>query len=167
MKNLTLGFLVLAVLASSLVLAYDASTPYTVTMKWIVPEDSSFTVELCGAETTIDFDTALTSDTVAWAQPNCQDNATSTAMYTITNTGNIALNFTNNLTAAKPAWATLYVNNDTIAADAVEFDTDAVIIAGNVAIDATRDIYLWTTITSADTGTTERTYQVNSEKFLE
>jgi hypothetical protein len=164
-KNLFLGFFVVFSLGLLMNFAsgYDASSPYTVTMKWIIGEDTSFTVSLCGSETSIDFDENLANQTTADAvQPDCQDNSTSTPIMNITNSGNVALNLSCNLTASKPAWATLYVSNDTDYTGASTFDTTAVTIEDNVAVSGNVPVYIWTDVLNADTGTTSRTYQVNT-----
>ncbi|MBD3252888.1 hypothetical protein GF386_04100 [Candidatus Pacearchaeota archaeon] len=162
-KIISIGMLlVLTMLALSPVMAYDESTPYTVTLKWIVPADTTFTVTLCGAESSIDFDDNINSNTETAVQPDCQDNSTSTPILNITNAGNVDLNFTCNLTASKPAWATLYVNNVTDFSGASTFDTTAVVFADEIKSGNSTEVYLWTDISSAAEGTTTRTYQINS-----
>jgi len=162
-RNTLLGMFVIAfAMCSVMVSAYDADTPYTVTMQWIVPSDTSFTVSLAGAETTIDFDDNVVDKDSKYVQPDSQDNSTSTPIAEITNTGNQNLDFSCNLTATKPSWAVLMVNNATDLATATTFDTTAVTIQDNVAAAATVDMYLWTNLTNADAGTTSRTFQINS-----
>lgn len=164
-KKILFGFFVALSLVCMLGImsAEDASSPYTVTLKWIIADDTSFSVALCGSETTIDFDDHLDNQTTATnIEPNCQNASTSTPIATITNDGNIDLNFTCNLTAAIPNWATLTVNDENTYTGGLSFNTTAVLINHTVSASADTDVYLWTNVTSADTGTTERTYQINS-----
>lgn len=157
---LTALFSVLSIVPG--VMAYDASTPYTVTLQWIIPADTSFTVALCGAESSIDFDTNVVNGTDNGVEPDCQDDGGSTPMLTITNTGNVNLNFTTNLTTGIPGWATLYVDNDNTIAGSDSFNTTAVLVEGGVASSGTVDVYFWTDYASAPAGTTQRTLQINS-----
>lgn len=160
--NLILVLTMIGILGMSLISAYDTATPYTVTMKWIVPSDTSFTIALCGSETSIDFDGNLTDNSASRVEPDCQSEGASTPIMTITNAGNQDLDFTCNLTASKPAFAVLKVNNASTYSSAVAFDTTATIIEGKVAPAGESEVYLWTDLTSATAGTTQRTYQVNS-----
>lgn len=157
-KTILLG--IMTILALSIVFALDADTPYTVTMNWIVPSDTTFTVSLPDGESTIDFNPA--SGTEDYVQPDGQNNDTGEPVINITNAGNVNLNFTNNLTASKPAFATLMSNNDPNHLNSTAFDTTAVLIEEDVAPAAVVAVYLWTNITDATGGTTARTYQINS-----
>lgn len=159
MKRIILALFV--VLLAGSVVSYDADNPYTVTLKWIVPSDTSFAVALCGAETTIDFEDNIPSSTLNGAEPDCQNASLNHPMLTVTNNGNLPLNFTNNLTAAKPSWATLKVSNSTTYAESVSFDTTPVNIGKNIAAGNNLTIYLWTDLNNATAGTTQRTYEVD------
>jgi len=164
-KNKIIVGLVIAVIVSGLggiVSAYDAGTPWTGTVRWIVPSDTSFSIVFAGAETQVDFDDNLTAQTQSGVQPDSQNNATSTPIIVVSNDGNQALNFTCNLTAAKPTWAVIKVNNETSYTGATSFDTSAVTVNASVAIGNDTDMYLWTDVTSATQGTTSRTLQINS-----
>lgn len=143
--------------------ALDASTPYTGDIRWVVPSDSSFSVTFAGSEDSVDFDDSLSSCTQSGVQPDSQNNATSTPIITITNTGNVNLNFTCNLTSAKPSWAVLKVSNTTSYADATDFDTTAVLINATVSSGQSTPMYIWTDVTDASEGTTGKTLQINSE----
>lgn len=145
-------------------IAYDASTPYTVTLQWIVPSDTTFSIALCGAESSIDFDENLDAATDTEVQPDCQNATDSTPILVITNDGNQNLNFTNNLTTNKPTWAVLKVSNTSTYANALEFNTSAVRVGDDVVPAGTVDIYLWTDLTDALAGTTQRTYQIDVEQ---
>lgn len=161
--NLLIGmFLVLSLFSTVSVMAYDVDDPYTVTLQWIVPSDTSFSVALCGAESSVDFDTNLTAVTKNEVQPDCQNAGAGTPMMTITNDGNLDLNFTTALTAAKPSWAVLKVNELSVYGSATTFDTTQVLINGSVGASESTDVYFWTDLTNAPAGTTSRTLQVNS-----
>jgi len=142
------------------VYAYDADTPYTVTVNYIVGQDTSFTVALAGAETTIDFNPAdLNAKEV---EPDSQDDGGSTPMLTITNAGNVALDFTRGLNASNPAWVVLSMNNaNTVDWTQIVNDT---FVAGDTSVAAagTSEWYFWANFTAADSGTTVRTLQINS-----
>jgi hypothetical protein len=43
------------------------------------------------------------------------------------------------------------------------FSTSAITIESSVASSGTADVYMWANFTSADAGTADRTYQINSE----
>lgn len=164
-KLWAMGFIVASILSVMMVSAYDATTPYSVTLKWVVPSSTTFTVTLAGAESSIDFDDGLTSATIALAQPDSQDNATSTPIIVITNTGNVALNLTNELNSTTPTWATLYVSNTTSPGDGAEFNSTALVeISNELAPAGTENIYIWTTITSGAVGTTEMKYYINASQ---
>jgi len=166
MKNkiLVAGLIVAMVLGAvgSAAAVYDASTPWTGTVKWIVPSDTAFSITFAGGESTIDFDNNLTSQTQSGVQPDSQNNATSTPIITITNDGNLNLNFTCNLTATKPDWAVIKQNNETSYTGATTFDTTAVVVNASVPASQSTSMYIWTDVTSAPAGTTERTLQINS-----
>ena len=161
-KKIVMGVLIKAILCIGAASAYDASNPFTCDIRWVVPSDTTFSVSWPGGESSVDFDDNLTAVTQSGVQPDSQNNATNTPIINITNDGNQALNFTCNLTTAKPAWAVIKVNNETSYTGATAFDTTAVIVNASVAVGETTDMYLWTDVTSATPGTTERTLQINS-----
>lgn len=164
-KTLTvLGIVIAFSILSTGAIALDANNPYTVDMKWIVPSDTSFTVSLCGSQTSVDFDDNLNSQTTdSEIEPNCQNVSTTTPLLTISNDGNVAQNFTGFLQSARPAFVDgLWLNNAADFASATDFDTTAVDIATNVASGNSVDVYYWTNVSNADQGTTTRTKQINS-----
>ena len=142
------------------VYAYNSDTPYTVTINYIVGEDTSFTVSLASPETTIDFNpTTLSSKEV---EPDSQNASTSTPMATITNTGNVNLDFTRGLNTTNPAWVVLSMNvantvdwTQTITDSFTSGDT-------SIASASTSEWYFWANFTAADSGTTARLLQINS-----
>jgi hypothetical protein len=143
-------------------MAYDSGTPYTVTVNYIVPSDTSFTVTLAGAETTIDFNPA-TKDS-ANVEPDSQVAASSIPIATITNTGNLNQNFSVQLTTAQVAWAVVSVSNYNNYATPITLSAVAQSPTGWTAIaaDASTYSYMKATFTDAPSGTTSKTLQVNS-----
>lgn len=143
-------------------MAYDAGTPYTVTLNYIVPSDTSFTVTLAGAETTIDFNPA-TKDS-ANVEPDSQVAASSIPIATITNTGNLNQDFSVNLTAAQPAWVVVSVSNYNNYATPITLSAVAQSPTGwtGIAADALAYAYMKGTFTDAPSGTTAKTLQVSS-----
>lgn len=161
-----LSILVLFALMASIpsAMAADADSPYTVTMSFIVPSDTSFSVVLAGAETTIDFNPG-TKDSKE-VEPDSQDDGGSTPIAVVTNDGNLDLNFSVNLTAERPTWVQIYVSDTNTFASATEFNATATYDAGwnDTAPAGTIDIYLWGNFTDATGGTTDRTFQINTEE---
>lgn len=144
--------------------AYDASNPYTVTLQWDVPTDTTFGVNLAGAEITIDFTCPdATEDLI---EPDSQSASGSTPIATVDNDGNVAMDFSCNLTATKPSWAVLIVNDANTHIGGNTFDTAAVEFADNIAISGSTDMYIWTNITSAALGNTQRTIQINGYQHV-
>jgi len=141
MRKLTVMF-VLLVLISAIptATAYDASNPYTVTMNFIIPSDSAFSVSLAGAETAIDFNPA--SKDSKDVEPDSQVASSSTPIAVVTNDGNVNQNFSINLTAAKPSWVELRADDTNVASAASTFDTTALDDAGwqNIAPAASTNI---------------------------
>jgi len=161
-KKIIMGALIAAILYAGMASAYDANTPWTGLVRWVVPSDTTFSITFAGSEDSVDFDDNLTAQTQSGVQPDSQNNATSTPIIVISNDGNQALNFTCNLTATKPDWAVIKVNNETSYTGATTFDTDAVTVNASVAVGDDTDMYLWTDVTSATQGTTTRSLQINS-----
>lgn len=131
------------------------------TLQWDVATDTAFTVTFEGVETTIDF--TCTSQTQNLVEPDSQNAAGTTPIIVLENTGNAILNMTCNLTTAIPAWATLKVSNESTHGDANEFDQIATLINASLKIGHSTDMYLWTNISSAPSGNTPKTIQINSE----
>ncbi len=154
--------LISALMLATTAYAFDANTPYTVMMNWIIPSDTTFTVALAGAETSIDFDDNVVDKDSDNVEPDSQNASTSVPIAVITNAGNQNLNFTANLTATKPSFAILIVGNTNVLSAGTIFDTTAVTIEDNVVAAGTADLYIWTNLTDADAGTTSRTFQINS-----
>ena len=102
--GLLLGIVLMtSIFASAFVFGYDASNPYSVTLNWIVPEDTTFTVALAGAETTIDFNPTNKSSKEVMADSQTD----SVPIITVTNQGNVIANYTAQVTANLPTWVVL------------------------------------------------------------
>ena len=147
---------------ASTAIAYDADNPWTGTVKWSIPADTSFTVTFAGSQTQINF--TASSKTQDLIEPDGQDAAAETPIITIENTGNTNLNFSCNLTSAKPSWAVIKVNSQNDPTTATEFDTTPILVYSDISPGITAPIYLWTDITNAPAGTTTRTLMITSEQ---
>ena len=140
--------------------AYDADNPWTGTVVWSIPSDTSFTVTFAGSQTQIKF--TASSKTQSLIEPDGQDASNNIPIITITNTGNVGLKFKYNLTSAKPSWATIKVGNQPDHTAAVEFDTTPLEVVG-LSPGASGSQYLWSNITDAIGGDTTRTLMISSE----
>ena len=160
MKLATIAAMLMLMIPASM--AYDQNTPYSVTVNYIVPSDTSFTVTLAGAETTIDFNPA-TKDS-ANVEPDSQVAASSIPIATITNTGNLNQNFSVNLTTAQVAWAVVTISNYNNYATPITLSAVAQSPTGWTTIAASSACYAYMkgTFTNAPSGTTPKTLQVNS-----
>jgi hypothetical protein len=126
-------------------------------------DDTSFTISFAGSETSVDFDNNIISKSVTNAEPDGQSANASIPIIIIYNDGTVYIDTSCNLTATKPAWATLKVCNTSSVGDATEFDTTATPFATRIAPSSSEDMYMWTTTTNADGGLTSRTLQTNSD----
>jgi len=141
------------------VYAYNSESPYTVTMNFIVGEDTSFTVALAGSETTIDFNPATANDKEV--EPDSQDDGGSTPIETITNTGNVNLALTHELNVTTDFVTVSYNTANTVDWTKILNSTTSSINA-SVPSSETQDVYMWANFTAADSGTTAVLYQINS-----
>ncbi len=144
-------------------IAYNADTPYTVTLNYIVPSDTSFTVSLAGAETTVDFNPATKNSTMV--EPDSQNAAGLVPMAKITNTGNLNQNFSVNLTTAQVAWAVVKVSNFSDYATPITLSDTAQNPTGWTVIATSNEVwgYMYANFTNAPQGTTAKTLQINSQ----
>jgi len=145
---------------ASTTIAYDADNPWTGTVLWSIPSDTSFTVTFAGTETQINF--TASSKTQNLIEPDGQDAANNTPIITIENIGNTILTFTCELTSSKPSWATIKVSNQSDHTTATEFDTAGQAFALNITPGSSTPMYLWTNITNATSGDTTRTLRIDS-----
>ena len=139
----------------------DADNPWTGIVLWSIPSDTTFSVTFAGTETQVNFTASAKTENLI--EPSGQNAAGSTPIITIENTGNTNLNFSCNLTAAKPSWAVIKVSNQSDHTTAKEFDTTLVLINESVPAGSSTPMYLWSNITDAVEGDTERTLQIESE----
>jgi len=140
-------------------MAYDASSAYTINMRWIVPSDTTFSVSVSGGAATIDFSPASKTETEVEATG--QIAASSVPILNITNDGNINMNFSNNLNEAKEAWSVVKSSNANVYAAASSFDTTAVTLEDDVSAGSSVTVYLWTDVTNAAAGTTTKEYNIS------
>ena len=126
-------------------------------------DDTSFSISFAGAEASIDFDDNVISKTVTNAEADSQNATASTPIIVINNDGTVYIDVSCNLTATKPAWATLKVSNTPSVGDATEFDTIATTFATRIAPATSKNMYLWTTTVNADSGSTGRTLQTSAD----
>jgi len=140
---------------------YDSSNPFSTIVLWSIPSDTAFTVTLAGGETEVVF--TASSTTQSLIEPDSQDASSNQPIITITNNGNVNLNFTINLTSAKPSWAVIKVSNQSDHTTATEFDTVRVVINSSVPPGGSTPMYLWTNITSATSDET-RTFKIWGEE---
>ena len=146
----------------STAIAYDANNPWTGTVLWSIPSDTSFTVTFAGSQTQVNF--TASSATQSLIEPDGQDAANNTPIITIENTGNTNLLFFCNLTASKPSWATIKVSNQSDHTTATEFNTTEVaIVSDYISPGQSTPMYLWSNITNATPGDTTRTLRIVSE----
>lgn len=148
------------VLGMSGVMAADADTPYTVSMNFIVGDDTSFSVVLAGAETTVDFNPTTKDDKEV--EPDSQDAGGSTPILVITNDGNTNLDFAHLLNTTAPEGTNISYATTNAVDWSQELLTAATTIDTGVAAAGTVDVYLWANFTDAASGTTEVLYQINS-----
>jgi len=147
---------------ASTAIAYDANNPWTGTVKWSIPSDTSFTVTFAGSQTQVNF--TASAKTQSLIEPDGQDAANNTPIITLENTGNLNLTFTCNLTSAKPTWATIKVGNYKDPGYATEFNTDLVVVTTDVLPGTSAPMFLWSDITNAPAGDTTRELMIWSEE---
>jgi hypothetical protein len=157
--SFVIASLLLSVMTSGFVMAYDTSNPYTVTLNWIVPSDTTFTVALAGAETTIDFNPINKSS----LEVQADSQADVTPIVTITNQGNILADYSAEVTGTLPSWVTLKGKNsyDYSTADTLSNSTN-ITIQANVEGGDTAEYWLWSDFTEAPKGTEESSFQIST-----
>ena len=145
-------------------LGYDANNPASYTVQYIIPSDTSFTVTLVDAETQMNFNP--TNGSSKLVQPNNQSIVSNKPWANITNTGNLNLNFSTNLTASNPSWVVLYIGSSTSMADKIPATNSENSPAGwnNVGLGNTVQLYAQADFTNAPSGTTSRTIKINSKQ---
>jgi len=144
---------------ASTAIAYDSNNPWIGTVKWSIPADTSFTVTFAGSQTQINF--TASSKTQNEIEPDGQDAANNIPIITIENTGNTELDFLINLTSDKPSWAELKGKATPEIGSAFDISTVGFFIY-NISAGGNTSLYLWTNITNAPAGDTERTMMISS-----
>ena len=146
---------------ASTTVAYDSNNPWTGTVKWSIPADTSFTVTFAGSQTQINFTASGKTDTLI--EPDGQNAAAETPIITIENTGNTDLDFRCKLTSSKPSWATIKVSSQNDHTTATEFDTTYTLIYASALPGSSTPMYLWSNVTNAPAGDTTRELEIGSE----
>ena len=148
-------------LSIPIAMALDADTPYTVTMIWAVPTDTTFSVVICSTATNIVFNASSITET--GIEPDCQVASSSIAILNITNDGNTNINMTGFLTTAAPAFVTdLNVSTKNDWSDAQSFNNSPVVLNGTLAAGDSVPLYMKSSILNADVGDTDRLFQINT-----
>ena len=151
-RKFIVGLLVSALLLSGIGMVaaiYDASSPYSNYVEWTIASDTAFTVSVAAGETKCVFAPASKTETYV----NATGQSDGTPIFTVTNAGNVNLDFKCNLTAAKPAWAVIMVNDTFGHVGADTFDTTLQTFNTSVAMGDSSPLYLWTNVTNAVAGT--------------
>lgn len=161
-RELIVGLLVSALLLGGIgsVVASDASSPYSNYVEWTIASDTTFTVSVAAGQTRCVFAPASKTETLV----NATGQSSGTPIFTVTNAGNVNLDFKCNLTTAKPAWAVILVN-DSFSGSRQTFDTTLQTFNTSVAMGDSSPLYLWTNVTNAVEGdggdaTHNRTIQI-------
>jgi hypothetical protein len=168
MKRNILGIIVcMLLITTGVAMALDATAPYSVQMQWYIPSTTTFTVELGGSAADIVFNS--TETTKVGVQPRGQDNDTNVPMVTILNNGNVALNFTHNVSGGGAiAGVTLKFSNATKYNDAITLTigaATAVKINESVAPNAKAVVYFWTDFAAYTPANNTRIYQIQSGRY--
>ena len=142
--------------------AYDANSPYTVTVNYIVPNDTTFTVTLAGAESSIDFNPGNRNSTNV--EPDSQNAGGSTPIATIVNTGNIPQTFGVNITSAQYAWVAVTLSNSNDYSNPITLSATKQTPTGwsSISAAASIDAYMKADFTDAPGGTLSKTMEINS-----
>ena len=157
--SFVIASLLLSVFASAFVMGYDASNPYSVTLNWIVPADTTFTVALAGVETTIDFNPTNKSS----IQVQADSQLAGTPIITVTNQGNVPANYSAEVTGTLPSWVTLKGKNSYNYATANTLsNSTATILKDNVASGNTAEYWLWSDFANAPKGTEASSFQIST-----
>ncbi len=151
-----------SIVTTTPVFGFDANNPASYTVQYIIPSDTSYTVSLCGAETQMNFNPATKNSTLV--EPNCQQIASNKPWANITNTGNLNLNFSVNLSSPNPSWVTLYVGSSPSMSDQVTVTNVQLSPAGwlNVLPNSVVQLYSRANFTNAIGGTSSNTLKINS-----
>ena len=157
--SLLIGIIAIGGIAN--VAASDADTPWSGTVKWDIPSDTSFTIHFSGVTSSIDFNATGQNDTMI--EPVGQDDGASEPVVMINNTGNQDLTFNFSIPAGAPSWVTmLNMSNSNTYLGSSEVNTTGVDIETSVGQGTSTQLYLWSNVTLAPSGVTEKTAYINS-----
>lgn len=163
-RNLVMLSMITSVLLATTipVLGYDQNNPASYTVQYVIPSDTSFSVSLCGSETQMNFNPANGSSKSVEAV--CQSKDINKPWANITNTGNLELNFSTNLTTTNPNWVVLNIGSNSSMSDQVIVTNTATSPAGwlNVAPGNSVQVYSLASFTNAPQGTTSKTIKIGS-----
>ena len=161
--KLIVGLLIatIAIGGISNVVAYDADTAWSGTVKWTIPSDTSFTVHFSGVTASIDFNATGQNDTMI--EPVGQDDGASEPVIMINNTGNQDLTFNFSIPTGAPSWVTmLNMSNSNTHLGSSEVNTTGVDIETSVGQGTSTQLYLWSNVTLGPQGVTEKTAYINT-----
>lgn len=160
MKGKLLILFLFAVLLAGQVFGYNANNPYTVTMNFIIGEDTSFTVQLAGTATSIDFRPAdMNSKNV---EPDQQNAGQNIPMAIVTNTGNVNQNFRHSTTTALPSWVVVCWNTANTPDWTKLLSNTPQTFATNIPPGSSVNLFFWANFTNAPPGLYDRTYKIES-----
>ena len=152
---------IIAIGGISNVAATDADTPWSGTVKWTIPSDTSFSVHFSGVVSSIDFNATGQNDTMI--EPVGQNDTASEPVIMINNTGNQNLDFNFSIPSGIPSWVTmLNMSNSNTHYGSSEVNTTGIDIETSVAQGTSTQLYLWSNVTEAPQGVTEKTAYINS-----
>jgi len=143
------------------VLGYDQNNPATYTINYIIPSDTTFVITLTGAGQTMDFNPQNGNNKSV--EPVYQNASINQPWATITNNGNVNLNFSTNLTAPNPTWVTLSIASDPAMTDKVTVTDIETAPSGwnNVPKGSSVNLYSMADFTGAPQGTESATIKIN------
>ncbi len=164
-KIMMLSLIISVLIATTTpVFGYDANNPASYTVQYIIASDTSFGVSLCGSETQMNFNPATRNSKLV--EPNCQAISSNQPWANITNQGNLAENFSTNLTALNPNWVDLYVASSPSMTGQVTVINTELSPTGwnNVVSGNSVELYARANFTNALGGTTSNTIKINSKQ---
>jgi hypothetical protein len=156
-RNLAVMFLLtsVSIMATMAILAsaYSATQPATIDVYYYVPGDTSFTIAIIGGQTSMSFNPSNNSAKLVEAQG--QNISQGISWGNITNSGNMAQNFSVNLSQSNLPSINLYVSSNPSMSDQVTVDTTQKTPAGwaNVNPNGLVQIYARANFTNAPGGT--------------
>lgn len=158
---------IIAILVSLLVLGlpsafavYDASTPFTAVMYFIMPSLTTFSATFGGGASDITFN--FPDSNANRTEPVGQNQSLGVYMLTFTNNGNANLNFTHNVSGV-PAYADLWAeSNSTGLNETISESPNVNVIATEIPPSGSVALMMWANATSGTAGTTTETYQAST-----